>query len=290
MKKFLIALFSAITSVFLLSTCAFAVEFPSGEYVGSSTPTTFIYVYADAVDKKITSEDIDDLASRMVKVSEDTGFNIGIIITDNVGPFKSDRAVIDFADTSYEEAFGVDTTGILLLINDDTKYDWISTSGDCIDYFTDSRINSIFDAIGPHLDEGDYHYAAKRFLRRVESCYQQGIDYDYGYSYHDEADSSDRVTKIMGIAIFLLFFIIIARKSYKKVYNSYTKLKPYPKTSYSSINDVNYTESSSELKRTYYVTVNSSSSSSSSRSGSRSRSSTHRSSGGGRHGGGGRRR
>ena len=98
----------------------------------------------------------------LVKAVEETGFSICVVITDNIGSDKSDRQVVDYADVYYEDYCGMNTDGILLLINNDTKYDWISTSGNCIDMFYDA-IDPIFDNIYDYIVDGNLEKAIYRF-------------------------------------------------------------------------------------------------------------------------------
>lgn len=284
MKKLAVYIISLISSVCFLCVSACAIA-SSSLIVASSTRSTSLQIYPDAIDTIFTSSQIENLASKLSRVSDATGFNISIVITDDVGSNKSDRAVIDYADLCYERRFGRNSDGILLLINNDTKYDWISTSGECIDYFSDRRIDYIFDYIYDDLVEQDFYYASMNFLDRVENYYYQGPD----TGPTSDITVDDKLFGGTWIVAFVILLFIVARAIYKCSYNSYTRLKKFPKASYTSTNNIKYTESTSDFTGTYFVTINSSSSSSS-RGGSRSRSSTHRSSSGGRHGGGGRRR
>lgn len=81
------------------------------------------------------------------------------------------RSAMDFADDFYDEnGFGYgDDTGILLLINMGEREVWISTAGMAVDYFTDSRIDSMVDAVTAELSDGDYYRGALVFVQ--ESAY-----------------------------------------------------------------------------------------------------------------------
>lgn len=277
MKKISVFLASAISSILLLCSCVCATG-SSSLVLASSTKSTSLKIYPDAIGDIFSNSQIEHLASKMSDVSDATDFNIMIVITDDIGPDKSDNAVIEYADRCYEERFGAYSSGIILLINNDTKYDWISGFGDCGDYISDERIDYIFDYIYDELVDEDFYYASLNFLDRVENYYYQGVD-SSSSGFNLTAD--EKTFFIVWAIAFVILLIIVAKLIYSCSYKSYTKLKAYPKTSYSSANNVVYTESSSNYTGTYYVTVKSSSSSSS-RSGSRSRSSGGRRSGGGR--------
>ena len=129
-------------------------------------------VISDADEKRI-QEKADAVAGK-------TGFNIVVISADDIGTPKTDDHVVEFADDKYEELCGIDTNGILFLINCDTKYDYISTSGECIEYFSDARIDEIFDVIWDDLVDENFAQAAYSFLNRVEYYYDKGrVNYDF---------------------------------------------------------------------------------------------------------------
>ena len=53
--------------------------------------------------------------------------NICIVITDDIGS----KSPMEYVDDFYDD-YTINTDGVLLLINNDTKIDWISTSGSAI--------------------------------------------------------------------------------------------------------------------------------------------------------------
>ena len=197
---------------------------------------------------------------------------------------------MNYADDRYDELCGINTDGILLLINNDTKYDWISTSGSCINYYSDERIQRIFDRIYDNIVAGDYYSACIGFVSKCEYYYNQGkANYQVGIESGDGYIEFDFVAYAQPLLLILVSVAIAAGVAYSVITAPY-KLKKAVITHYTvpgSLHlSIDTTESKGVITTRTYVPRNSGSSG---RSGG-GRSSTHRSSGGGRHGGGGRHR
>ncbi len=289
---------------FFLFLCAFlSASVPAFAESGIYTEeVSGYYAVLHDLDDSLSEGEEDKLLEELKETVGDVSFSICVVITDDVGSDKSDRAVIDYADVYYEEICGIDTDGILLLINNDTKYDWISTNGRCIDLFTDYRIDRLFDKFYDYLKDGDYYGAASRFVRGTKEYAEQGYDfsgeYDYDYDngeteFYDDYDYGETEFSVSAevdlvylfsvlfiAAFFAIFFVGVVVGRYNLKAQKGAKGYVLPDSLQLSLKTDDYV-------RTYITrrTVSSGSSGSSHR-----RSSTHRSSGGGRHGGGGRHR
>ncbi len=241
------------------------------------------------LDDSLTSDEENQLITRLAETVEITNFSVCILITDDIGQDKSDYGVMDFADVYYENYCGMNTDGILLLLNNDTKYDWISTSGSCIDTFANS-IDYIFDNIWDNVLEGrlyiagfDFCNAVIYYSENVVSNYDDDYDYSYEGELHFDLEMGFSMLLVMGvfIAIGLTIFSAIIKANYS--------LKKNPSVAdYVLKNSLAFTQQTDTYLRTYTTRTRVNSSSSGGRRSGGSRS--HRSSGGGRHGGGGRRR
>lgn len=225
------------------------------------------------------------------EVANKTGFNIIIVAADDIGQPKTDSHVVEYADDKYEDLCGINTDGVLFLINCDTKYDYISTSGVCINYLSDERIDHIFDDIWDDLKNEDFAQAAYTFLFRLEYYYDQGkanhqvefmgqeVDFSFG-SFVANLFPAGFVGLLIGTAVYA---------GYAKQY----KMEKPGTRNYilenSLVFDINTdTYIGTNVNRIY--TPRSRSSSSHHSSGGHHHSSTHHSHSGGRHGGGGRHR
>lgn len=220
--------------------------------------------------------------------ADKSGFNVILVITDDIGSPKTDSHAVEYADDLYDEYCGTDTDGILLLINNDTKYDYISTSGVCINYYSDYRIERILDEIHGYLADGSYADAAREFIYQAEYYYGlgkannqhsvAGLEVDI-----DELTSTLAFLFIMAFAVGgIIFAVNLKSYNIKKASNAF----------YINKNSLRFNQRTDVFMGTFTSRVYSprSSGGSGGRSGSGHRSSTHRSSGGGRHGGGGRHR
>lgn len=222
--------------------------------------------------------------------SDKSGFNIIFAITDEIGSDKSDRGAMNYADDRYDELCGINTDGILLLINNDTKYDWISTSGSCINYYSDDRIDRIFDRIYDDIVAGDYYSACIGFVDKCESYYDQGkANNQIGIESGDGYIEFEPAALTQPLIFFIVFTAVISGIIYSAITAPY-KLKKAVTTRYTVPGSLLLTRNITQSRGIITTRIYSPRSSGSSGGSSRGHSSTHRSSSGGRHGGGGRRR
>lgn len=267
----LILLFSF--SLFLSAVPAFAET--NGCYQESISDDT---AALHDLDGSLSEAEEKALFSSLTELVREMGFSVCVVISDNIGESKTDAQATDYADLYLESFCGINGDGILLLINNDTKYDRISTSGCCIDLFTDRDIDRIFDDFYDELTDGNYYNAVYYFCKSVKR---------YSESDSGLASFGDFLGLIILSAPWLLLFPVIFTISF--VYNIKRRydIKPQKGAGRYLLTDSIQCEKKDTFIRSY-VRVESSSSGSHSSSGHRS--STHRSSSGGRHGGGGRRR
>lgn len=259
----------------------------SSEAVAEATNGAIAKIFDDY--DYLTSYEEGVILDRAKNYAQITGFNIIFVITDDIGSDKSDNGVTAYADDIYDETCGINTDGILLLINNDTKYDWISTSGECINYYSDHRIQLLFDVIYDDIVDGYYGDACIGFINAALKHYNAGkannqVGIEFGDDYI-ETDLEVAFTALLPIGFMTLVICIVLYNCLAAPY----KLKKATTNRYVMQNSLRLSCNIDESKgfvttRTYSPR----SSGSSGRSGGRS--STHRSRSGGRHGGGGRRR
>lgn len=215
-----------------------------------------------------------------------TGLNMVIAISDNVGSDKSDSGVVDYADLMYENLCGINTDGILFLINNDTKYDYISTSGSGINYYSDYRIERMMDNIYEYLPDGDYYRAASAFISSAKSYYDLG-------KANNQVEIAGAEFELSGFfnifAIAIIIAVVIGLFISIGISNSYKLQKPGSEV-YMVKGSKLFQQATDTYVDTITTRVYSPRSSGNSGGGHSGHSSTHHSSGGGRHGGGGRHR
>jgi uncharacterized protein len=139
-----------------------------------------------------------------------------VIITTNDAGGKTGQAYADdfFANNNY--GVGADYDGILLLLDMDNREIAITTSGIGIRYLTDSRIESILDAvINAGMAQGRYFQAAEAFLAETGSFLQAGIP---SGQYNVSANSLTWPEGLIGLAVAALgslWFFTGTRSAYK---------------------------------------------------------------------------
>ncbi len=267
-------------AVFFVCVCVFCVP------AAAETGSVHLLDYADV----IHPDNEKQIMEKAEEVAEHTGFNIVIVAADDIGTPKTDAHVVEYADDKYEELCGINTDGILFLINCDTKYDYISTSGVCINYFSDARIDQIFDDIWDYLKEENYAQAAYSFVLRVDKYYNAGKANNQTEILGREVDLNIAVI-LGGMFIPMVFALIVGFVVFAAFSAQYRMQKPGTRN-YILDNSIAYDRKLDEYIGTNVNRIYTprSSSSSGHRSGGSHRSSTHHSHSGGRHGGGGRHR
>lgn len=267
-----------ISALVFLSSASNVVAFAYIKSATNNSSAGLSKMY-DLQDALTDSEEkqLNELIDKAVKKTE---FNIAVIITDDIGT----KNPMEFADDFYIEKFKKDTDGILLLINNDTKYDQISTSGACIKYFNDKRIDKVLNNVSPKIKNDDYYNASKIFCQQVEKYYSQGVPSKQYSSDTDDEQTSPLVIILSAagacILIFVIFVLVIKSR--------YKNKKQYSTTNYLNKNSVTYTRKEDVFVKQYTHKRKIDTSSGGSGGSGGGRSSTHTSSGGGTHGGGGR--
>lgn len=205
-----------------------------------------------------------------------------VIVTTSDSGGKSTRA---YADDFYDyNGFGTGSEydGILLLIDMDNRETYISTTGAAIDYFTDSRIDSMLDGIVPHISNKEYAKAGMVFLDNVKRYVHLGIP--KGQYREDESARAPNFNKSLArTPVYLLIACTLAGITVGiMIYNNRGRVQTN-RTTYLDKNSMKLVNSHDLHVNTHIskVKINTS-------SGSGGKSSTHRSSSGRSHGGGGR--
>ncbi len=285
--------------LFLFVTIPFSVHAGEIQYMFDLSSKLSESDYAKAVEEiKYTEEYID--------------MNLVFSIIGDETNVTTDLSVQKFADDFYDRLFpGKGQDGLLVLINDATKYDYISTFGKAEFYFTNApdndRIDQMLFDMSDYLKRNDYLGAVKNICKSIRKNYDKGVPKYYSiydsnigmYKYMDEygivQTSVDKPVfkKVYnwGAGFLTSFFISLCASAIIgiMVFLSYKKIK-YERSSmnYITENDVNFSIKSDRFIREYVNKTKIQSSSSG--GGGSSSGSSHRSSSGRSHGGGGRHR
>ncbi len=128
--------------------------------------TTKIYAASTTVyDEADVLEDyeISDLTTQAEDASEVTGWNIILATTDDTGG----RTTMAYADDIYDEAFGINTDGISIVVDLDNRNYYISTSGNAINTISGDRIERVLDAGYEDVKDGYYADALSAMLKKA---------------------------------------------------------------------------------------------------------------------------
>ena len=209
----------------------------------------------------LSSEEEQQLREDLASFKEQYNMDAVIVTSNDLGG----KSQMDYADDYFDyNGYGVgeDKSGLLLLIDMDDRKVWISTSGEAIKYFTDSRIQNIVDDITTQLKNADY--------------FEEGIP--AGQYTYNEAERTQKV-----IFIGLGAGLIVASVVSLLVVNSYKNSKSISTANYVDSNSIVFTRKKDRFISTYTSKTKIERNNSSSGG-----SSTHTSSSGRSHGGGGR--
>ena len=151
-----------------------------------------------------SAEETAQLEAACAEVAEEIGQDLVIVTTEDTGG-KTSRAYADdyFDDNGYGR--GAADSGALLLFNMQEREVWISTYGDSIAYFTDSRIDRTLDAVAEELASGEYYGAAAIFLRDAESYFTAGFDEEYFH--YDESSGTVRERSPLSVEMIVIFAV-----------------------------------------------------------------------------------
>lgn len=280
-----------LISVLLISLTLFSVTVSAKRYDEGN-------VFVSDKEGYLSDSEFDDIVDTAEKLSDKTGYNVGIIITDDIGS----KSPVAFSDDAYMDVFKKDSDGFMILLNNDTYEDHISTSGNAILMYSDSRLMNTLDSAGSYLKEEEFHSALKVMLTKLDSYYDEGIPPENeGYTKDDikDATGQDFLGRLINIVhrlgILFVIFIVVSVITFFIIKSSYRF-----KTAESARTYVNKSETFFREKQDIYIReyttshkISSSSSGGGSRGGGSGRvggSSVHRSSGGGSFGGASRKR
>ncbi len=168
MKKILAILFAMILCV---SALGFAVSAEEGEKL----------LVVDAAEL-LSVEEEGKLKTRLDELSAKYEMDIVVLTVESVG----DKTPEEYADDYYDDngyGYGSNRDGLLLLVSME-EHDWhISTSGEAIDAFTDSNIETIGSLIADDLGDENYYSAFSTFADECEyyiDGHINGFPFDVG--------------------------------------------------------------------------------------------------------------
>lgn len=242
--------------------------------------TEKIYDFADL----LTDEEEKSIYSQIVTFIEQNNLDMAVVTIKENNKSSAMAYADDFYDYNY---FGTGTNrdGLLLLIDMQNRTVWISTTGQGILIYDNSRIDKMLDAIAPNLTSMNYKEAVSNFISSADSFANSGIpnsnkgyyiDENGNYIKRKEATLKDNIqVALIFSSIVTGIFILIGVLGHRNVH------KASQAGMYLDKNSVKITDRRDMFLTTYTSKVKIETSSSGG-------SSIHSGSSGGSHGGGGR--
>lgn len=186
-------------------------------YLFAATGESKIYVTDDA--GILTSKEVYDLREELSILSEKWDCDIVVVTVKDTG----NKTITQYADDFFDyNIFSKD--GVLLLVDMNTRDSWISTTGSCIDAFTDKGIEWISNDITPSLSKGNYYKAFNKYKKDCDMFLKQaskGKPYDAG---HMPVTKQQIISTALGSGVFGLivagiavFVLALNNKSVKSV-------------------------------------------------------------------------
>lgn len=253
-----------VAAAVMLPFCAISYAEPAS--------ATYVLDYADV----LTDTEEQNFLTYADSFYANTGWYAAFVTTDDT-EYKTS---MEYADDTYDELFGINTDGVLFLIDFDSRNYYISTSGEAILAIDDYDVERILDAAESYMSSQNYSGAGVAAFQKVESlCYS----YRDGGSYDSDtvSFSIDIVAVLVAFVLAAVAFVLVI----VGVLNAYkNKTAPTADVYAKGSDGFVLHQSTDTFIREYTTSVKIESSSGGSHSGG----SSHRSSGGGSHGGGGR--
>lgn len=162
-----------------------------------------VYDFADLFSDEEEQELYDKLTSFIEKYNMDFAV---VTINDN-----NKSSAMNYADDFYDyNDFGVNDTndGLLFLIDMDTRNYYVSTTGESIRMYNDSRIDGLLDYAESDMRSGNYFSAASKIISRASTYADSGIPSGNENSYIGEKGQIKYIKKINYLSAAILSFII----------------------------------------------------------------------------------
>ena len=110
-----------------------------------------------------TSSQERTLTKLLKQISQEYEVDVVVVTADDLQGASSQSYADDFFDYG-----GYGSDGILWLIDMDNRKSTFSTTGSCIDTFSDDTLEAMQDELAPMLTDGEYKAAVERFVQLCE--------------------------------------------------------------------------------------------------------------------------
>ena len=194
MKKTAYLISALLISLLIFCTPALA---------GAATEPYYDASLARVVDEAnlLSTSEEKELAAYIAEITQEYGVDL-VILTNNS---LNGKSAMEFSDDYYDyNGYGVGDTrdGMLFLLSMNTRDYWTSTTGNCINRFSDADIQALGDTVLPSLKSGNYYTAFSDYIYAVENRLRYTADAngnagDYssgnGYIYDNGNDNGNDI-------------------------------------------------------------------------------------------------
>ena len=164
-----------------------------------------IYDFADIY----SSSDEDYLYTQVTKFIEETNLDLAIVTIS----YNNKHNTAMYADDFYDyNSFGLDEnrSGLLLLVDMDSRRLYLSTTGDAINIYTDDRVNNIMSNIFTYFSNKDYYTATEIFINYAKSYTEVSSGEDSHYVFSEDGKITKSRKGILVAGIFAIIITVIS--------------------------------------------------------------------------------
>lgn len=162
--------------------------------------------------------DTEIISGKLAELNRIYGVDVAVVTASSLDGKTAEEYADDFYDEN-EIGQGENKDGILLLISESERVWAISTSGSCIDVFTDDDLDYIAGNLLPYLSDEDWSGAAISFADDCGPClsayepdegnYSDDTDDDYDYDYTPSVMYFNSVWLIGSLLVGLIVALIV---------------------------------------------------------------------------------
>lgn len=156
---------------------------------------TLTYSYAFAIPENgrdllydntgiLSEQEFNTIESKLEEVSNKHDFDAVIAIVKNTGT----KGIVSFSDDFFDDGGygrGSNRSGIVMVISIETDKRYISTSGDCINAYTDDIISYIGGDLAESVDKKNYYEACEKYIKYADQImggYRSGKPFTVPFS------------------------------------------------------------------------------------------------------------
>lgn len=164
-----------------------------------------IYDFADIY----SSSDEDYLYTQVSNFIKETNLDLAIVTIS----YNNKHNTAMYADDFYDyNSFGLDEnrSGLLLLVDMDSRRLYLSTTGDAINIYTDDRVNNIMSNIFTYFSNKDYYKATEIFINYAKSYTEVSSSEDSHYVFSEDGKITKSRKGILVAGIFAIIITVIS--------------------------------------------------------------------------------